>query len=179
MFFNVAQLLQEPVGAERVYDVAGPVEGVVEDAAPSEVSGTVRLVRTNRGLLAYANLDGVLRDLCSRCLGPADLPVRIAVEEEFLPTVDVYTGKPLPPGDDEDGEVFRIDEHHHLDLTEAIRQALVTEQPMRPLCREECAGLCDTCGADRNAGACGCVAEPEDSPWAALRGLTINDNGKQ
>ena len=43
--------------------------------------------------------------------------------------------------------------------------------PMRPLCREECAGLCPTCGATSNEGDCGCGAETEDPRWAGLAAL--------
>ena len=43
--------------------------------------------------------------------------------------------------------------------------------PVKPLCREECAGLCPRCGADRNAGACGCPEPEGDSPFAVLKSL--------
>ena len=176
VLFNVAQLLQEPIGAERVYEIDGSVDGVAEDAPPLDARGTVRLVRTNRGLLAYADLDAVARDACSRCLRPVETPVHVAFEEEFLPSVDVLTGQLLPRAEEED-DLFRIDDHHHLDLTEAVRQALVMHQPMRPLCRPDCAGLCSRCGADLNQGPCDCPEEPVDDRWAALRGLMVRDDG--
>ncbi|MGH2599701.1 MAG: YceD family protein [Dehalococcoidia bacterium] len=175
MLFNVAQLLQEPVGAERVYDVSASIPGVADDAPPTDVAGGVRLVRTNRGLLAYAALDAIARDICGRCLQPTETPLHVTLEEEFLPTVDVNTGQAVPHAE-EDAEAFRIDEHHHLDLTEAVRQALVMQQPMQPLCRPDCKGLCARCGADLNAGPCGCPKEPVDERWAALRGLHVNEN---
>lgn len=179
VLFNVAQLLQEPIGAERVYELAGQqVAGVAEEVPPSDLSGTVRLVRTNRGLLAYADLDAVARDVCSRCLGPAETPMHVTVEEEFLPSVDVHTGQPLPRAAVDD-DAFLIDEHHHLDLTEAVRQTLVMEQPMRPLCREDCAGLCEHCGADLNLGNCNCPEESVDSRWAALRGLAAHERATE
>ncbi|MGD9892344.1 MAG: DUF177 domain-containing protein [Dehalococcoidia bacterium] len=177
MLFNVAQLLQEPIGAERTYAIDASIPGTERDAPASDALGTVRLMRTNRGLLAYAELDAVARDACSRCLQPVEMPIHLSLREEYLPTVDVHTGQPLPPLDEgEDAEVFRIDEHHHLDLTEAVRQALVTQQPMRPLCRPDCAGLCAHCGADLNEGPCGCPEEPVDDRWSILRGLTVSDN---
>jgi uncharacterized protein len=171
VLFNVAQLLRESTGAERTYAIDADVPSVAEDSTPAHAAGTVRFVRTHRGLLAYVRLDAILRDTCSRCLGPAETPVRVGVEEEFLPTVDVNTGAPLPPPEDEDAGAFLIDEHHHLDLTEAVRQALVTEQPMQPLCQDECAGLCPQCGADLNQGRCACPTEEIDVRWAALIGL--------
>ena len=44
-------------------------------------------------------------------------------------------------------------------LNQEARDALLLELPMAPRCREDCAGLCPRCGADRNLGPCGCDAE--------------------
>ena len=174
MLFNVAQLLQEQIGSERRFTIDGIYPDIVEgDNTP--VSGDVRLVRTNRGVLAYATVEALVRDTCSRCLGALEMPVQVSIVEEFLPTVDVHTGQPLPRLED-DSDAFLIDDHHHLDLTEAIRQFLVTQQPMRPLCREDCAGLCPTCGADLNQRACDCPEEPVDDRWAALRALHVTES---
>ena len=54
-----------------------------------------------------------------------------------------------------------------IDLGPLVRDAIVLELPMAPLCREDCRGLCPQCGADRNEGDCGCVAPP-DPRWANL-----------
>ena len=176
MLFNVSQLLQEPIGAERTYRVDDTVPGADEDGGAVEVSGRVRLIRTNRGLLAYGELDARARGACSRCLRPVETPVHLTIEEEYLPTVDVTTGQPLPKQADDDGASFEIDAHHHVDLTEAVRQALVMNEPMRPLCRPDCAGLCNQCGADLNEGRCACPEQPADDRWAALRALNLSDN---
>jgi uncharacterized protein len=175
VLFNVSQLLQEPIGAERTYRVEGTVAAADDEDAPVEVRGGVRLLRTNRGLLAYGELDARARDACSRCLRPVETPVHLTLEEEFLPTVDVTTGQPLPRPADDAGAYFEIDAHHHVDLTEAVRQALVMNEPMRPLCRPECAGLCSQCGADLNEGPCACPEQPADDRWAALRALKLKD----
>jgi uncharacterized protein len=176
VLFNVAQLLQEPTGSERLHRLDHTLTGVSDDAA-TPVAGSVRLVRTNRGILAYADVDAVVRDSCSRCLGPTELNVHAELAEEFIPTVDVLTGQPIAaPEDDTDGDLFRIDEHHHLDLTEAVRQEVVAEEPMRALCRPDCAGLCSDCGADLNLGRCACPQQPTDDRWAALQSLQLSEN---
>ncbi len=54
-----------------------------------------------------------------------------------------------------------------IDLGPLVRDAVVLELPMAPLCRDDCAGLCPQCGANRNEGDCGCVA-PRDPRWANL-----------
>jgi uncharacterized protein len=43
--------------------------------------------------------------------------------------------------------------------------------PMKPLCREDCRGLCLRCGQDLNTTACGCAVETDDPRWEALRVL--------
>lgn len=172
MFFNVAQLLRDPTGSERVYPIEGKVPDVADGMAPACVQGAVRLVRTHRGILAYTRIHGIAYAECSRCLGVASVPVDLTLEDEFLPTVDVHTGAPLNAP--VEGSTFWIDDHHHLDMTEAIRQGVVMEEPMQPLCREACAGLCDRCGADLNVGTCACPA-PIDARWSAL--AAIADDG--
>lgn len=172
MLFNVAQLLRESIGAERVYPIDADVAAVADDMPPSHVAGAARIVRTHRGLLVYVDAGGTLRDVCGRCLGPAEAPVHVHVEEEFLPTVDVTTGMPLPKP--EDDAAFLIDEHHHVDLTEAVRQALVLAQPMQMLCRPDCAGLCQQCGVDLNQGPCACPPAAIDPRWSALGQLAVD-----
>jgi uncharacterized protein len=61
-----------------------------------------------------------------------------------------------------------------LDLREAVREQLLLRAPRFALCREECRGLCPTCGADRNQDDCGCVPEPAVSPWDALKNVTFD-----
>ena len=52
-----------------------------------------------------------------------------------------------------------------------VAEQVLLELPTHPLCREDCAGLCPTCGADRNLGDCGCRHEPVDPRWAGLVAL--------
>lgn len=177
MLFNVSQLLREPIGAERSYPIDGPVPAIEEGAPPDWVTGEARLVRSHRGLIAYATVATSWPDECSRCLEPVQTAVQAAIEEEYIPSVDVNTSAPLPVPDGEGTDFqFFIDAHHHLDLTEAIRQGLEMERAMQPLCRPECAGLCDRCGADLNQGRCACADAPVDLRWEALVALKSEAN---
>jgi uncharacterized protein len=165
MEFHTAQLLREPIGSRRQYHVS---ERCLDDAA-GPIEGDVTLLRTDAGILVMASLETAVPITCSRCLSAACTPVVLAVEEEYYPTVDLETGAPMAIPDEE--TPFLIDQHHILDLREAVRQQLVLAEPMQPLCREDCAGLCPTCGADLNAGPCGCAANGIDPRWAALGGF--------
>jgi uncharacterized protein len=77
----------------------------------------------------------------------------------------------VEPGDDEadDPDVFVIPPPGHtLDLRPAIREQWLVVAPAFALCREDCKGLCPTCGTDLNTGACDC-APATDSRWDAIR----------
>lgn len=152
MFFNVAQLLKEPVGASRSYTVHELA--AISDEGESLVEGEVKLTRTNKTILVSAHLRTSFETGCSRCLRQCTQPLEAVFEEEYIPTIDVVSGVPLPPSS-EPG-VFYIDPNHILDLTEAMRQYALLVMPMKPLCREDCAGLCPTCGHDLNLGPCQC-----------------------
>jgi uncharacterized protein len=59
-------------------------------------------------------------------------------------------------------------------LTVAVREQVLLQVPQFTLCREECRGLCPTCGADLNEGACECVPEQGASPWDALKDVKFD-----
>jgi len=59
-------------------------------------------------------------------------------------------------------------------LSEVLRQDVLVAVPMHPICREDCAGLCSTCGQNLNEGSCNCAPEP-DPRWASLAAL-LNQN---
>lgn len=58
-----------------------------------------------------------------------------------------------------------------VDITDPVREALVLALPLKPLCREECLGLCPICGNNRNESQCECKVEETDSRWDGLRDL--------
>src|SRR4030042_1099223 len=174
MFINVSQLLKEPIGSERKYEVDEALD-VTGEGKQSQVKGDVKLTRTNRGILAQGKLLTKIEITCSRCLCLFDCPIALNIEDEFFPTIDVNTGVPLELPD-EGG--FTIDEHHILDLGEGIRQNALLSIPMKPLCREECAGLCAQCGKDLNVDKCDCVQSRIDSRWDKLASLKTRKTRK-
>ncbi len=168
MQINVAQLLKAPIGSIRDYEVREVID-VTGDGNGSLVQGKVRLMRTDRSILVKGVLDTEVELTCSRCLSSFSCPLTLNIEEEYYPTTDVVTGASLPVPD-EPG-CFTIDERHVLDLTEAIRQYALLAIPMKPLCREDCAGLCPHCGCNLNLGACNCPPRGADPRWSELSKL--------
>lgn len=169
LIYNVAQLLKAPVGTSVAYDFSEEDVQLNDIRTAGPISGHVRMRRTNQGLLVDGWADLVLALTCDRCLKEFERPMHVTFEEQFYPTVDVVSGLPLAPFDQE--EIFAIDAHHEVDLTEAIRQNVLTQLPMVTLCREDCKGLCSQCGHDLNLGPCECEPEEVDTRFSVLEQL--------
>jgi uncharacterized protein len=149
---NVSQLLKSQVGTTREYEVDEQADIGDGQAA---VRGTVVLLRTGRGILVTGKMRTEIQPTCARCLGQFRQPRTLDLEEEYFPTIDVETGAPVPVPEDEPG-AFTINQNNVLDLGEAVRQYAMLAVPMKPLCREDCAGLCPTCGTNLNIKSCDC-----------------------
>jgi len=168
MRINVSHQLKAPVGSIRNYEVSGIINVA---GGKSMVQGEVKLIRTDRSILAKSTLHTEVEVTCSRCLSLFSCPLTLNIEEEYFPTADAVSGTSLPLP--EEPGYFTIDEHHVLDLTEAIRQYALLAIPMKPLCREDCAGLCPNCGHNLNQGPCDCLPPEADSRWSELNKLTL------
>lgn len=153
MIYNVATLLKEPVGTVREYTLEDRIANPWDSQEQLLVQGTVHMLRTPRGLLVTASLSTTKEEECSRCLEHYRQALTPEIEDEFIPLVGVINGAPLALPEP---DTFIISFEHVLDLTEAVRQAILLARPMKPLCREQCAGLCPQCGYNWNLGQCGC-----------------------
>jgi uncharacterized protein len=173
MIFNVAQLMKAPVGTSLVNDFHEEdiqLDDDIEVIGP--IDGHVRMRRTNQGLLVDGWVELTLELSCNRCLKTFEQPMHVDFEEQFYPTVDVISGMPLDPFDED--EIFPIDAHHEVDLTEAVRQNVLLALPMVTICREDCKGLCPQCGQDLNLGSCECKPEV-DARLSVLKQLLQNE----
>jgi uncharacterized protein len=179
--YNVAQLLKQGEGATRQVEIDGTLRDIDENN-PGEIpiQGEATLMRTPRGVLVKGVARARIQQLCRRCLEPASSDVEMEIEEEFVPSIDIETGRRLPLTDDDEPELV-IDEHHILDLTEVLRQYAVVAALSPGLCREDCRGLCPICGQNLNQGECGCNRAQVDprlailAQWSASRENTPED----
>ena len=165
---NVSQLLRDPIGSTRDFKIDELID-ITSDGKSHKIQGECRLLRTQRSILVKCVLDTEVELTCSRCLGKFLQPLKIRFEEEFFPTLDALSGAPLP--EPEESSAFTIDEHHTLDLTEAIRQYALLAIPIKAICKQDCAGLCPTCGKNLNEGPCNCPKQNTDPRWSKLAEL--------
>ena len=145
--FNVAGLLRGPSGAVREHRLRDHYLSLgpdVELAGP--LNGALRFQRTNRGILVGGTVEAPVRRTCARCLEAFVEPAGIHVSEEYVPSIDPETGRAVER-DEADDAVRFIDEHNEIDLTPVLREEFALTEPMHPLCRPECPGLCSECGA--------------------------------
>ena len=145
--YPLAGLLREGSGAVRAYRVSGVTVDVGPDLQLADpIEWTVRVSRTNRGVIVHGRLGTAIASQCSRCLRDIEVPLSLEIEEEALPSIDMETGQPLDwPGE---SDVVRLTSAHELELDVVVREAIQLAEPIAPLCRPDCPGLCPDCGED-------------------------------
>lgn len=162
--FSVAELLGRP-GTYRDLHIDRPLAGVRTALAylddHEHVQAELRAESVVEGILVSGRVSGVAHLSCARCLRPFADAVDLEVCELF------YAAGQRPPGDDDAYEVSGTD----IELETLLRDALVLALPLNPVCAPGCRGLCARCGADLNAGQCGCSESDTDPRWAPLEAL--------
>ncbi len=158
LVLNVADLLRRPSSRRPVHIVVEARgltlgdEAAVADGTPVEVDVVVESL--SDGLTVNGQVRTTWSGICRRCLGPAEGPMVAEVQELYQ----------VHPSSE---EAFAFD-GEQLDLRPMVRELVLMELPAAPLCREDCPGLCPTCGADRNVAPCDCASDVTDPRWAAL-----------
>jgi DUF177 domain-containing protein len=159
---NVSDLLRRP-GSTRQVHLEVPLEGLENFAARVEETEPLvldlRLESLTGAIVASGRVRGRWSAVCSRCLTPLETDFDFHLRE-------VFEADPV----EEETYPLRNDE---IDLEQPLRDVVVPELPFVPLCRTDCAGLCPTCGANLNEGACDCPPVAADPRWEALRDLDL------
>ena len=150
---------EEPWGP-AVDELDGPID---LDLLLESVSG---------GVLVRGTIGATARSTCARCL--AITPRRWEVDVLELHRSIVDSEDELEVGGEDDLDYQLVDGDTQIELDGMVRDALVVGQPVRVLCRSDCAGLCPTCGTDRNTDPCDHGDEKAVDPrWEVLRGLRL------
>ncbi len=136
---------------------------------------TVRCYRTGTDVVVRGRIEGSGKTECGRCLGEAHVDLGMDVHVLFSANAARANGDDVSDLEEGDGEMDVLPHDGvELELGPVVREQLILALPMRPLCREDCKGLCDQCGHDLNLGACAHQAEPKVDPrlvkLAGLRG---------
>ncbi|MEX0848528.1 MAG: DUF177 domain-containing protein [Ilumatobacteraceae bacterium] len=157
---QVSELLRRP-GSDKPFDLAVTIAdlGLDDDRFQAAEPVEIHLVLESLigGVVVNGGVDATWHGTCRRCAMPAAGSLHCDVHELYQSVVT-------------DPEAFELT-GDQLDLEPMVREVLILDAPVSPLCRADCAGLCPGCGIDRNTATCDCKVEPDDSPWSALDDL--------
>jgi uncharacterized protein len=125
-----------------------------------------RLEPAGEGYLLRGTLHGTLTSSCARCLETAPIAIDSPMAINFI--------EDAASGEDELGDDVLPFEHGAIDIAAPIRDEILLAIPMSPICREDCAGICPTCGGNRNLTPCDCEKQAiETSKLAALAKIKL------
>lgn len=135
----------------------------------------LRVVRVGEMVEVEGTVESRVRLSCSRCLAEFDEPLvgrfALTYTRQMPEVTDEAGGEEVELTAEEMGlTLFHGEE---IDLGEAIAEQVIMALPMRPLCREECRGLCPQCGANLNEADCGCERPVINVKFAALKDLKL------
>jgi uncharacterized protein len=153
---------------EQVYTPGQlPAEEDFRVAAP--VSLTFDIFKDKQQFRLVGRVETTLELPCSRCLEPFTLPVEQTFDLRYQPhALNAGEGEREIEEDDLTTAFYEDDE---IDLGQLMREQFYLALPMKPLCADDCKGLCPVCGTNLNRGACGCKRGWDDPRMAALREL--------
>lgn len=128
------------------------------------------------------SVDGTLKAKtsteCSRCLKPIETELSVPFKDTFLLGADGAGG-----GEGKERELsfhdmdYTVMEGTEIDTNDILIEQIVLASEGNPLCKDDCKGLCRTCGVDLNKGTCGCVStgqdEHIDKRFAKLKDLKL------
>ena len=107
---------------------------------------------------------------CGRCLEPFIISVDGPFDLRYQPHApNAVVGERQIDADDMDAAYYENDE---IDLGQLIQEQFYLVLPMKPLCADDCKGLCSACGTNLNRATCDCKTQWEDPRLAALKALT-------
>ena len=149
--------LREPAPADLGIEVIGVPEG-------SDLQLDLRLESVLEGILVSGTVRALAIGECARCLEPLERQLEVGLQELFA----------YPGHESEDSS--RV-EAELIDLEPTVRDAIVVELPLAPVCRDDCPGLCAECGA-LLAGNPDHQHDVVDARWAALKEIELEDVGQ-
>ncbi len=161
--FNFGFLLEADFGTIRRIELDYPSIKLSDDLTLSPLKGVVIATRTTEGVYIQGELESAAIIPCVRCLEETVVRTDFALDELFY-----YPPQSAPPGEN------RVGEDGMIDLGPLVRELSLLSVPTKVLCREDCQGLCQECGANLNEGDCGCAEVEIDPRLAALQQLLMD-----
>jgi uncharacterized protein len=144
-------------------------ETVTFDNVYSPVRAKLKIQKVGAEVVVNGNIKADIQMQCSRCLKDFKKDISFPVEAVFHPVEQLEGEEHREIKAEELNMGFYSKDE--LDLTDLVKEQIMLNLPMKPLCNDFCKGICLQCGADLNAGACGCTVRDIDSRLVGLKKL--------
>jgi uncharacterized protein len=145
-------------------------EDSIEQAGPLHANGTAELLpHTGGEVRVQGRLDVRLETECDRCLGRAQFPLEAAFDLFYRPIL--HNAHEEEAAIDEGEAELAFYEGDGMELEDILREQVLLLMPMQRVCREDCKGICPTCGCNRNEEPCNCTSSHAGERWGALESL--------
>ena len=142
--------------------------GLVRVPEGAQLQLDVQLEEVSEGVLVTAEVSAPLAGECARCLDEFTSSTQVRFQELFVPEPAGMAGSDAADGAGDDGYLLDGD---LLDIEPALRDALVLELPLSPLCDADCQGLCSICGIRLADAEPGHRHQGDGGVWAVLKDL--------
>lgn len=140
---NVGFFYNLPIGSYRDIHFDFPELHLPPDLDVADFSGSIHISRTPQGLLFEGNFKAITPTECVRCLEPFQQELAIDFNEVYAYKSHSFTESGL-----------YVPEDGNIDLAPVVREYLMLELPIKPLCKPDCLGLCVICGENLNVSTC-------------------------
>lgn len=157
---NVGFIVHQTIGFSHDFDFDLREVRLPPDLQLNNLVGTARFTRTPQGLLAQVKMHAVVQAECARCLTPFTQPLDIDVSELYAFSNRTVTDSGLI-----------LPEEGYIDLEPLVREYMLLDVPINPLCGPDCKGLCPVCGENLNETTCHHEDDVVDPRLAALKAL--------
>lgn len=157
---NVGFLVNQSVGYSRDFLFESPHVHLSPDLDLNGLSGYARITRTAQGLLVQVKMRATLLSECVRCLKDFPLPLSNDFTELYAFSRNALTDSDL-----------LLPEDAHIDLGPLVREYMLLDIPISPLCSPDCKGLCPICGENLNDTTCNHDDDAIDPRLAVLKAL--------
>jgi uncharacterized protein len=166
------------IRVDSIHEGSKPIEGTVDPTAmqlddsycsfdkPLTFSGYA--TRNAEDVRVKGSLTGSIKSQCSRCLEAFTMTIDLVMDTAFVPR----------RGDSEDedgtfepGSILSYYDGDSIDLLQEIKDLILVNLPIKPICRPDCRGLCPQCGAELNKSPCQCEQDKGLSPFDKLKEL--------
>lgn len=160
MKIDILKLREQPFEYEVKFSPAYLSDGSDNETSYSAGVGHVTFHMVGNDIFGDGVLQTECHSICGRCLEKATVPVKADVHLIYWPK-DPETGSKIPNIEPEEPD-FGVYEGDILEPDEDLREILLVETPLVPLCKDDCKGLCPRCGTNLNTGTCDCASIPDE-----------------